>query len=88
MSKVLEFKVSGGYPGGFVAEVDGYLCFVNPVVDGGRIVWAWTIQSGGGWGGRGAGPIVKHSTGTALSAQFAEDDIHEELNALAVSSDH
>jgi len=29
----LQFKTSGGHPGGFVAEVDGYLCFVVPEVD-------------------------------------------------------
>lgn len=88
MTKALKFEVTGGNPGGFVAEVDGYLCFVSPVVDGSLIVWAWTIQSGGGWGARGSGPIVKHSTGTALTAQFAADEILEELKALAVSSDH
>ena len=29
----LSFKPSGGHPGGFVAEADGYLCFIVPEVD-------------------------------------------------------
>jgi hypothetical protein len=79
MLKELIFKVSGGTPGGFVAEGDGYFCFVEPVLDGGFLEWSWCIQSGGGWGARGDEPLVKHAEGLSLNATMAIEDILEEL---------
>lgn len=88
MSKALKFDTTGDNPGGFVAEADGYLCFVKPIANGRHIMWVWTIQSGGGWGTRGDGPIIEHSTGTALTAKFAEEEIVEELKSMSASAGH
>jgi len=60
---------------GFCAEVDGYLCFLAPVVEGSALLWRWSIQSGGGWTGRGGKDVHLHTEGVEISAQDAEDAI-------------
>lgn len=80
MSIKLEFQTSGGFPGGFVSESDGYLCFIEPKTIGGeRIQYHWMIQEGGGWTHRGGDSVNKLIEGTALSSTQAEEKIMEWL---------
>jgi hypothetical protein len=75
------YKSTGDFPGGFVTELDGYLCFITPVAENERITWAWSIQSGGGWTHRGsADQVVEHQAGTALSISMAEEAITNALD--------
>ncbi len=69
-------------PGGFVADVDGYLCFLLPSIESGRIVWKWLVQSGGGWTHRGGAEVVKHAEGTAFSTYEADAELKEALAEL------
>ena len=69
---------------GFVAEVDGYLCFIIPAVDGGQLVFNWSVQSGGGWTFRGGRNITKHAMGQALTVSHAIDSIAGALLDLGV----
>lgn len=40
----IEFKVSGApRPGGFVAMVDGYNCFLAPAIEEGILHWKWSV---------------------------------------------
>ncbi|RTL38260.1 MAG: hypothetical protein EKK53_19475 [Burkholderiales bacterium] len=61
---------------GFCAEVEGYLCFVKPILAEGALLWQWSIQSGGGWTGRGGRDVHQHAEGVEISAQDAEDAMH------------
>lgn len=72
MMAELLFK-SGGES--FVAEVDGYLCFVTPTADAHGIRWEWDITSGGGWTNRGGESVTSRATGWAINADGAEREI-------------
>ncbi len=75
-----KFETSGGYPGGFVATIDGYSCFIEP--DFKKERWNWFIQSGGGWAGvRGGHKVKQHAEGSALSAESAEKKISEWIDS-------
>jgi len=57
----------------FFTEVDGYLCFLKPVTEGSSLLWQWSVQSGGGWNGRGGPDVHQHAEGVEISAKDAED---------------
>jgi len=79
----IEFKVSGApRPGGFVAMVDGYNCFLAPVIEEGILHWKWSVQSGGGWSHRGGREVQTHVEGVAWSAAEAEQAICDALEQL------
>lgn len=75
------YQSTGDSPSEFVAKIDGYLCFIKPIIESGQIIWAWSIQSGGGWTHRGvADQVVEHKTGTAFSISMAEEAITNALD--------
>lgn len=67
----MEFRVAADGRS-FFTEVDGYLCFLTPVMGGSSLLWRWYIQSGGGWTGRGGRDVHLHAEGVEISAQDAE----------------
>lgn len=69
----LKCTTSSGYPGGFVAEASGYLCFIIPQVVGQSVEWRWIIQSGGGWSD--GDPLVTHCEGIATVAATPRNDL-------------
>ncbi|MER2473139.1 hypothetical protein [Photorhabdus laumondii] len=71
----LTFQTSGGFPGGFVSEFDGYLCFIEPEARDSHINYRWLIQEGGGWTHRGSDSVNKLIEGTAMSSAQAEEQI-------------
>lgn len=75
----LVFKTSEGFPGGFVSEFDGYLCFIEPEAREGHINYRWLIQEGGGWTHRGGNTVNKLIEGTSMSSTQAEEKIIEWL---------
>jgi len=75
----LKYTTSSGYPGGFVAEAFGYLCFIIPQVAGQSVEWRWIIQSGGGWSGNEGDHLVTHCEGIAISSSDAEKRLMEAL---------
>lgn len=79
----LTYQTSDGIPGGFVAEHDGYLCFIEPEVVSGRVEFRWAIQEGGGWTHRGGEDVVKLVDGTAISCTQAEKQIEKWLEENA-----
>ncbi len=82
----MEFKISGANKaspvGGFVTDVDGYLCFIAPAIEGSNVVWKWSIQSGGGWTHRGGRNVKTHTEGISWTAESAEKDILDALSKL------
>ncbi len=83
----LFFKVAAGYPGGFVAEVDGYNCFVLPQLDSGQLVYRWDIQEGGGWTHRGGATVVSRQSGITTTAEAAEAAISRWIESNAAGSE-
>ena len=75
MINELVFKVFDGYPGGFAAEFDGYLCLIEPSVSGKSIEYEWSIQEGGGKRHSGDDEVRKIAVGLALSSSDAEKAI-------------
>jgi len=73
----LKYTTSSGYPGGFVADSFGYMCFIIPQVAGQSIEWRLIIQSGGGWSN--GDPLVTHCEGISLSSIDAEKRLMESL---------
>jgi hypothetical protein len=73
----LKYSTSSGYPGGFVAEAFGYMCFIIPQVAGQSLEWRWIIQTGGGWAN--GDPLVTHCEGIAICSAYAENRITEAL---------
>ena len=71
--------------GGFVAEVDGYLCFITPEVESGLLVFDWAVQSGGGWTFRGGDSVTQHATGKEFSLKCTIDSIVEALDKLGAA---
>lgn len=69
---------------GFVADVDGYLCFIWPEVDRGQLNWRWVVQSGGGWTHRGGAHVETHASGESFKAKYAEQDVVLALQKLNV----
>jgi len=71
----LNFKTGGK---GFVAEAEGYLCWIVPTADwagANGINWKWEITSGGGWTDRGGANVATKATGWGMSADDAERQI-------------
>jgi len=84
----LKFQTAAGALGGFVAEVDGFLCFITPEAmpdQAGGIYWKYSIQSGGGWTHRGGETVTTHAEGGTFSAIGAEEAIVEELAQLGAA---
>ncbi len=84
----LIFKTAAGASGGFVAEADGFLCFLTPEAMpdvGGGIYWKYSIQSGGGWTRRGGENVITHIEGGTFSALAAEEAMVEELEILGAA---
>ena len=61
----------------FARQINGYLCFIHPVVEDSRIWWRWFIQSGGGWAWRGGEEVRQHAHGKEYSPRYAEASIKE-----------
>lgn len=80
----LLFQAADGAPGGFVADVDGYLCFVLAVDGSGGIMWKWQIQSGGGWTHRGGASVKTHAEGHVFTTLQAQEKIIEALQDLGL----
>lgn len=83
------YTLAGGYPGGFVAEIDGYLCFIlsNDDKETNHIrPWKWFIQIGGGWTSRGGEKIKTLAEGLAPNALDADSDIYEALVNLGAAN--
>jgi hypothetical protein len=59
----------------FVSEVEGYLCFIKPIIAEGSLLWEWSIQSGGGWTTRGGPDVHQHAKDVELSARDAQEAI-------------
>ncbi len=77
MTIELKYSVAGGgiegrTGGGFVAEHDGYSCFIYPQIGD---TWVWSIHSGGGWSHRGGDFTQTHVEGTARSTEHATRQI-------------
>ena len=75
MSIDLVFQTSDGYPGGFVAESNGYMCFIEPQAKDSHINYQRLIQEGGGWTHRGGASVNTLIEGTAMSSTQAEEQI-------------
>jgi len=65
----------------FFTEVDGYLCFMKPIVVDGSLLWEWSIQSGGGWTGRGGPDVHRHAGDVETSAENAQASMSAWLDA-------
>lgn len=70
-----QFKTTGGYPGGFVTDIDGFLCFILPQAEGGQVSFQWAIEEGGGWTHRGGEHVVRRAEGVAYSTDSAEESM-------------
>jgi len=76
MNIEFEFKTSGETPDGFVAEFDGYMCFLEPlVISQETIHYHWLVQEGGEWTHRGGSEINTRAEGEVFSAAQADKDI-------------
>lgn len=62
---------------GFSIQRQGYLCFIEPVARADMILWAWSVQSGGGWAWRGGEEVVTHAKGEAWSVDSADAAIRD-----------
>ncbi len=80
MSENLLFTIAED---GFVAEIDGYMCYVIPEYHAPLILWKWEVTSGGGWTFR-RGDFVTHASGHASKTQEAQEKIVEALQDLNV----
>ncbi|MDD2661661.1 MAG: hypothetical protein PHY54_18575 [Methylococcales bacterium] len=78
----ITYETSAGMPGGFVANVEGYLCFIEPKILDGVIAWYWVIQSGGGWSCLGSEKVKQHFEGVAPSSLTAQAGMIESLEKL------
>ena len=73
-------RARNGYQGAFVAEHNGYLCFLEPVPacfsraghQIPRLTVHWSIQQGGGWTFRGGPEVETLADGIADSIPDAE----------------
>ena len=65
----------------FFTEVDGYLCFMKPIVADGSLLWEWSIQSGGGWTSRGGPDVHRHAHDVETSAEGAQAAMKAWLDA-------
>lgn len=59
----------------FSKQINGYLCFIQPVMEKGHIWWRWFIQSGGGWSWRGGEQVTEHAHGQEYNPRYAEESI-------------
>ena len=81
-----QFKTTDGIPGGFVTDIEGFLCFIQPVIDHGQIRYQWIIQEGGGWTYRGGEHVVERAVGTTYSSISAEKAIESRIEELLVEA--
>lgn len=58
-----------------------YLCFMKPIVTDGSLLWEWSIQSGGGWTGRGGPDVHRHAHDVETSAEGAQAAMKAWLDA-------
>jgi len=64
---------------GMCQQRDGYLCFIEPMVERGQLGWRWYVQSGGGWAWRGGEEVKRvaegENTSASYGARYAEEAI-------------
>lgn len=67
---------------GFVAEVEGFLCFIEPHIEKDVLLFRWMVQEGGGWTWRGNENVVTRAHGLSYSPNDAEKQIAEWLDEV------